>query len=139
MRDRAAIRTARDAGGTIRGISRDQGASRNAVRRALAPDARDSYHRASMAEEYEPAVRDVLADYPRISVTQIAEIIEWPGSRRTLSDLVAQLRPAALEREIEDLNRPALGRIRLGSITFGPIRIGHLTVGSLNAGSQDPV
>jgi hypothetical protein len=137
VHDRRAIRDAHSAGGSIRGIARERGASRNAVRRAIDPDARLQYQRPSMADEYEPAVRDVLADYPRITVTQVAEIVEWPGSRRTLSDLVARLRPAALERQIEDLNRLELGRIRLGSITLKTLRPPALTVGSLHVGSQD--
>jgi len=137
MRDRRRIRSDRAAGGTIRGIARATGASRNAVRRALDPDAHLDFTRPSMAEEYTPAVRDVLADYPRISVNQVAEIIEWPGARRTLSDLVAQLRPAALEREREDLNRPALGTVRAGTIRFGPMTVGRMTVGSIHGVGED--
>ncbi|MDQ1206194.1 hypothetical protein [Microbacterium sp. SORGH_AS_0862] len=137
MHDRRGIRADREAGVSIRGIARATGASRNAVRRALDPDARLDYERPSMAEEYTPAVRDVLADYPRISVNQVAEIIEWPGARRTLSDLVAQLRPAALEREREDLNRPALGTVRAGRIRFGPMIVGRMTVGSIRGIGED--
>lgn len=139
MHDRRAIRAERESGASIRGIARATGASRNAVRRALDPGAALDYERPSMAEEYTPAVRDVLADYPRISVSQVAEIIEWPGARRTLSDLVAQLRPTALEREREDLNRPTIGRIDVGRVQFGPIRVGAMTVGSIHAGPEAPV
>ena len=136
MHDRRAIRADHEGGAPIRAIARSHGASRNAVRRALDPDAALEYSRPSMAEEYAPAVRDVLADYPRLSVTQISEVVEWPGSRRTLSDLVAQLRPAALERECEDLNRPTLGTIITGRVTFGPMSIGRMTVGSVDACSK---
>ncbi|MDY0830747.1 hypothetical protein SK224_16550 [Microbacterium sp. BG28] len=137
MRDRRSIRADRAAGSSIRGIARATGASRNAVRRALDPDANLDYTRPSMAEEYTPAVRDVLADYPRISVNQVAEIVEWPGARRTLSDLVAQLRPAALEREREDLNRPTLGTVHVGIIRFGPMTVGRMTVGSVHGVGED--
>ena len=133
MHDRRRIRVEHEAGAPIRAIARSLGASRNAVRRAIDPGSRLEYSRPSMAEEYTPAVRDVLADYPRLSVAQISEVVEWPGSRRTLSDLVAQLRPAALERERKDLNRPALGTVVAGRVTFGPMSVGRMTVGSVDA------
>lgn len=132
MRDREQIRRMFDVAGTVRGTARELGASRNTIRRALAPNAPDRYRRPSMAEEYEPAVRDVLADYPRLPVEQIGLIIEWPGSRRTLSRLVAHLRPAALEREREDLNRPRLGTARMGTVRTGRIRVGQMKVGSIH-------
>lgn len=135
MRDRRDIRDRREAGGTIRGIARDTGASRNAVRRGLDGDARLEYSRPSMVEEYEPAVRDMLADYPHVSVSQVAELIDWPGSRRTLSDLVARLRPEYLAREVENLNRPALGRVAAGTMTVGTLTVGTITLGRVRDGS----
>lgn len=130
MHDRRGIRDRRQKGLTIRGIAREAGASRNAVRRALDPDASLDYNRPTLADEYEPAVRDVLADYPRIAVNQIAEIVEWPGSRRTLSDLVAKLRPKYLERETEDLNRPTVGTMTVGQLTVGTMTVGSMKLGA---------
>lgn len=129
MHDRRRIRELHAGDGTIRGIARDVGASRNAVRRALDPDASLDYRRPTIADEHREAVRDVLADYPRISVMQVAEIVEWPASRRSLSALVAELRPAALERERDELTRPRVGRIAVGAIRVGPIRVGVLDLG----------
>lgn len=137
MRDRRDIRARRDEGAGIRAIARDTGASRNAVRRALDPNARLDYARPSLADEYREAVREVLYDYPRIFVSQVAELVEWPGSRRALSDLVGELRPEALERETEDLNRPVVGPIAVGRIIFGPMTVGRLTVGSIHAGPEE--
>lgn len=131
MHDRRGIRARRGAGGSIRGLAREFGASRNAVRRALDPEANLDYRRPSLSDEYEPAVRDVLADYPRLEVPQVAELVEWPGARSTLSALVARLRPAALEREREDLNRPSLGRAGVGTLTVGVAIVGTMTVGRL--------
>ena len=139
MHDRRGIRARRSAGGSIRGMARELGASRNAVRRALDPDANLDYQRPSLADEYEPAVHDVLADHPRLTVPQIAELIEWPGARSTLAALVARLRPAALEREREDLNRPSLGRIAVGALTMGHALVGSLTVGRVQHGSTSPL
>lgn len=136
MHDRRGIRARRGEGGTIRGMAREFGASRNAVRRALDPDANLDYQRPTIADEYEPAVRDVLADYPRMQVPQIAALIEWPGSRSTLSELVARLRPLALEREREDLGRPRLGTVTAGPIKTGTARMGRMTVGRVQHGSS---
>ena len=129
MRDRRDIRARRDEGGTIRGIAREIGADRNTIRRAIAPDANLDYRRPTLADEYEPAVRDMLADYPRMTVAQIGELVDWPGSRRTLSDLVARLRPLILEREREDLNRPTIGTISLGRLTSGSLTLGRVNFG----------
>lgn len=99
MRDRPVLRLLHDGGGeSIRGITREHGVSRNAVRRALSEGSLDTYHRPSVSEEYEPAVRDVLADYPHMSVPDISVMVGWPKARRTLSDLVAALRPEYIER-----------------------------------------
>lgn len=137
MHDRRGIRAARDGGGTIRGIAREFGASRNAVRRALDPASSLDYERPSLAEEFEPAVHDVLTDYPRMTVEQVAELIEWPGSRRTLSDLVARVRETVLDREREDLNRPRLGTVSTGRVSLGHVSVGRLIVGSVHV-DHDP-
>lgn len=137
MHDRRRIRSARERGASIRGLARATGASRNAVRRALDPDAALDYARPSLTEEYTEAVREMLADYPRVTVNQVAELVEWPGSRRTLSDIVATLRPAALEREREDLNRPSLGIVATGRIVYGPLTLGRMTVGSIYVGPEE--
>lgn len=120
-----------DVAGTIRGTAREIGASRNTIRRALDPDRPDRYTRPSIADEYEPAVRDVLADHPRLTVAQVGEIIDWPGSRRTLSDLVRRIRPLMLERETENLNPPALGRLRVGTLTVGRASARIMTLGRI--------
>ena len=136
MRDRRDIRARRELGGTIRGIAREIGADRGSVRRALADGAALDYSRPILADEYEPAVRDVLADFPRISVTQVAEIVEWPASRRSLSDLVARLRPIALERSVEALTVPAIGAVRAGSVFVGPVATGKMKVGALGGNTE---
>lgn len=133
MHDRRSIRAAREGGGTVRGIAREFGASRNAVRRALDPEAALDYERPSLTEEFEPAVHDVLVDYPRMTVEQVGELIDWPGSRRTLSDLVARVRDTVLDRERDDLNRPRMGTVSMGRISFGRASVGRMIVGSVHA------
>lgn len=130
MHDRPLFRQLRGDGNSVRGIAREHGASRNAVRRALADGARDRYWRSSASEEVEEAVRDVLADYPHMTVGDIAVMVDWQHARRTLSDVVARLRPEyALTPEAE---APPLAGIRTGRL--GPLarlQVGTLTIGEV--------
>ncbi|MCO4276118.1 hypothetical protein NG701_17090 [Pseudarthrobacter sp. HLT3-5] len=130
MHDRPALRLLHGDGESIRGIARDRGASRNAVRRALVPGARDHYYRASVSEEAEPAVREVLADYPQMVVADIAVLIDWRHSRRTLSDLVAKLRPEIVDSWSDVEARP-IDAIRAGVLSTSTIRCGTMTLGEL--------
>ncbi|MFJ4026037.1 hypothetical protein ACIPWF_00725 [Paenarthrobacter sp. NPDC089989] len=131
MHDRQTFREAHEGGESIRGISRGRGASRNAVRRALRPGARDSYYRPSASEDAEPAVRDVLADYPAMSVTDIALLIDWRKSRRQLSDLVARLRPRTVSEWPAIEARP-LHSITIGRLSTKPLDVGKMKIGELN-------
>lgn len=130
MHDRPAIRESRGTGESIRGIARDRNASRNAVRRALAPGARDHYYRPTLAEDAEPAVREVLADYPQMVVADIAVLIDWRHSRRTLSDLVAKLRPESISNW-STVQAPPVGGLKVGTLSTTAIRCGTMTVGEL--------
>ena len=49
-----------------------------------------------MADGFEPRIRELLAAYPQMPATVIAERIGWQYSIRTLSGKVAELRPAHL-------------------------------------------
>ena len=135
MRDRPQIIQLHDKGQGIREIARETTISRNAVRRALAEDARMEYWRPSATEDYEPAVRDVLADYPHMSVPDIAVMIDWPKSRRTLSDLVASLRPEYIERlesdatSMDDVQATSMDALRAGTMPLPAV----LGIGDLNA------
>lgn len=129
MHNRPAIRSLRADGGTIRGIARDKQASRNAIRRALAPGARDRYYRPSAADLVEPAVREVLANYPHMSVSDVALMIDWRHARRTLSDLVARLRPE------HSANSPiaamAMSELQAGTLSTAEIRYGTMNLGEV--------
>lgn len=136
MHDRSAIRSAHEAGASIRPLARELGVDRNTVRRAIAPDARAKYWRRSATEDATEAVRDVLADYPHMAVNDVATLIDWRHSRRALSNLVARLRPEYVRRSsIETRPTTALaagrvlpaGRISAGTMTTGTLTIGRLT------------
>ncbi len=130
MHDRPAIRESRGSGESIRSIARERNASRNAVRRALVPGARDRYYRPTVTEDAEPAVREVLADYPQMVVADIAVLIDWRHSRRTLSDLVAKLRPQ-IQDTWSDIETQPIDAIRAGVLSTSTIRCGTLTLGEL--------
>lgn len=83
----------------IKAIVRVMGVSRNTVRAALASDAPPKYERApkgSIVDEVEPRIRELLAVYPRMPATVIAERIGWSRSIRVLSARVTELRPVYL-------------------------------------------
>ena len=80
-------------------IARVLGISRNTVKSALASDGPPKYARApagSVADDAEPRIRELLAAYPRMPATVIAERIGWSYSIRTLSERVRELRPVYL-------------------------------------------
>jgi transposase len=83
----------------IKVIARTLGVARNTVRSALASDGPPKYERAakgSVADAFEPRIRELLAAFPSMPATVIGERIGWPYSIRTLSGLVAELRPLYL-------------------------------------------
>lgn len=132
MHDRAPIREARSTGSPIRAIARDLGVDRNTVRRAIAPGARGTYWRASATEAAAEQVRDVLADFPHMVVSDVAALIDWRHSRRSLSNLVARLRPEySLPSAIAA--RPS-STLQSGALAAGSVRTGTMTVGTMTVG-----
>ena len=84
MEDWAEIRRLYRAEGVpIKEIVRRLGVARNTVRAALASDRAPRYERAargSVADGFEPQIRAVLAEFPRMPAPVIAERISWPYS-----------------------------------------------------------
>jgi transposase len=80
-------------------IARTLGVSRNTVKAALASDGPPRYERpakGSLADVFEPRIRELLRAYPTMPATTIGDRIGWPYSIRTLSGRVAELRPLYL-------------------------------------------
>jgi transposase len=80
----------------IKAIARRLGLGRNTVRRALASDGPPRYSRpakASIVDQVEPQIRELLAQWPSMPATVIAERIGWDRSLTVLKDRVRLLRP----------------------------------------------
>lgn len=75
-------------------IARRLRISRNAVRRALAKDSPPRYQRRGAAvDAFEPAIRELLRQYPTMPATVIAQRFGWQRSIMVLKDRVRELRP----------------------------------------------
>lgn len=97
MEDWAEIRRLhRSEGMPIKAIARRMGISKNTVKRALAAQEPPAYRRAgrgSIVDAVEPRIRELLAEFPDMPATVIAERIGWANSLTVLKDRVRILRP----------------------------------------------
>jgi hypothetical protein len=84
---------------SIKAIRRRTGLARNTVRDALRSDEPPRYERApsgSATDAVEPRIRELLAEFPSMPATVIAERIGWTRGITILRDRVAELRPLFL-------------------------------------------
>lgn len=97
MEDWAEVRRlSRAEGLPIKEIARQLGLARNTVCAALRSDRPPEYQRpprGSVADAYEPAIRALLATWPRIPAPVIAQRIDWPYSEGPLKKRLARIRP----------------------------------------------
>ena len=97
MEDWAEIRRLYRAEGVpIKEIARRLGVARNTVKAVLASDRPPKYERAprgSVADVFEPQVRALLRDWPRMPAPEIARRIGWPHSISPLKRLLTRIRP----------------------------------------------
>jgi len=107
-------------------IARVMGISRNTVKAALASDHPPKYVRkpqGSVADAFEPRIRELLAAFPSMPSTVIAERVGWPYSVRTLSGKVAQWRPAYLPPDPVSRTAYAAGEIAQCDFWFPPVQV----------------
>jgi len=142
VEDWAEIRRLHRADGlAIKQIARTLGLSRNTVRAALRSDGPPRYERApqgSVADEFEPRIRELLRAYPSMPASVIAERIGWPYSGRTLRTRVAELRPAYLPPDPASRTSYAAGELAQDDFWFPDITL-PVGCGQVRSAKQLPV
>lgn len=131
----------RSEGLPIKEIVRVLGVSRNTVRAALASDGPPKYERApkgSIVDAVEPRIRELLAVYPTMPATVIAERIGWIRSIRVLSGRVAELRPVYLPPDPASRTGYVAGEIAQCDLWFPPIEL-PVGFGQTRTAKQLPV
>jgi transposase len=111
---------------SVRAIARVRGVSRNTVRNALKADGPPRYQRraaGSIVDAVEPRIRELLAGYPRMPATVIAERIGWQNSIRVLSGRVAELRPLYLPPDPAGRTVYLAGEIAQHDFWFPPVEL----------------
>jgi transposase len=104
-------------------IARRLGISRNTVAKALASQSPPKYRRApkgSTVDRFEPAIRSMLAEFPDMPATVIAERIGWDRSLTVLKDRVRQLRPLFVPADPCDRVEYAPGQVAQCDLWFPP-------------------
>jgi transposase len=122
-------------------IARVLGISRNTVKAALASDGPPKYQRApagSLADAFEPRIRELLQAFPQMPSTVIAGRIGWPYSIRTLSGKVAELRPVYLPPDPAGRTVYLAGEIAQHDFWFPPIEL-PVGFGQVRTAKQLPV
>lgn len=116
----------RSEGMPIKAIARVIGCSRNTVRTALASDGPPKYERApagSVVDAVEPRIRELLAAYPTMPATVIAERIGWTRGLTVLKERVRELRPVYLPPDPASRTSYVAGEIAQCDLWFPPITL----------------
>jgi len=119
-------RLRRSEGMPIKAIVRATGVSRNAVRRALAAQGPPRYvrpSRGSVVDGVEPAIRELLARWPTMPATVIAERIGWTRSMTVLKDRVRELRPVFLPPDPASRTTYGPGELAQCDLWFPPVDV----------------
>jgi transposase len=110
----------------IKAIARQLGIGRNTVRRALAADGPPRYQRpakGSIVDEVEPRIRELLARWPTMPATVIAERIGWTRSLTVLKVRVRELRPLFMPPDPASRTDYEPGELAQCDLWFPPVDI----------------
>jgi transposase len=110
----------------VKAIVRLTGISRNTVRSALASDSPPKYVRkpaGSIVDAVEPRIRELLAAYPSMPATVIAERVGWDRGLTVLKDRVRELRPVYLPPDPASRTAYAAGELAQCDLWFPPITL----------------
>lgn len=116
----------RSEGLSQRAIARRLGVARDTVAGALASDEEPKYRRAPVASAIgaaEPQIRAVLAAYPQMPATVIAERVGWAGSISWFRERVAVIRPEYLPADPVDRLEHRPGRVAQCDLWFPPTQV----------------
>jgi len=125
----------------IKQIARMMKVSRNTVRAAVRSEGPPRYDRAaagSVADGFEPRVRELLRAFPQMPSTVIAERIGWPYSVRALSGKVAEWRPAYLPPDPASRTAYAAGELAQCDFWFPDVQV-PVGFGQVRTAKQLPV
>jgi transposase len=109
-----------------RQVARDLGIGRSTVDRALASDEPPKYERQPVATSFSPfeaKVSVILAEYPEMPATVIAERVGWQGSITWFRDNVRRLRPEHRRPDPADRLVWAAGDAAQCDLWFPPAKI----------------
>jgi transposase len=110
----------------IKAVARVMGVSKNTVKRALAADGPPRYERTprgSIVDGIEPRIRELLAAWPTMPATVIAERIGWERSLTVLKDRVRELRPVYLPPDPASRTAYAAGEVAQCDLWFPDISL----------------
>jgi transposase len=142
VEDWAEIRRLHRAEGlSIKMISRVLKVSRNTVRAALASDAPPKYERrpaGSAVDAFEPRIRELLAAFPTMPATVIAERVGWTRGKTVFADRIRELRPIYLPPDPAGRTTYAAGEIAQCDLWFPDITV-PVGFGQIRTATQLPV
>src|SRR3954470_10598796 len=110
----------------IKAIVRKLDISRNAVRRALSSGDPPQYERpakGSLVDAVEPQIRQLLAEWPTMPATVIAERIGWTHSLTVLKDRVRVLRPLFVPPDPASRTTYSPGELMQCDLWFPPVDV----------------
>jgi transposase len=107
-------RLRRSEGMPIKVIARVVGCSKNTVKRALTAEGPPRYARVGrglVVDEVEPRICELLAAWPTMPATVIAERVGWTRGLTVLKDRVRELRPVYLPPDPASRTSYAAGEV----------------------------